>query len=1008
VSAPCELVEDFFDGELAPSQAEEFREHAATCANCQRELMVLAQLRALEVNHRPGLETGAGAARPSPTAVALRPRPPRWSWAAGGAAAAIAAMLLVWVGWSAFLDRVPRTAFYPAVSHRLTDGRSADPRAREHRPRGQGVLGASGEEPAVLGHEAFAMLERRKDRLGLAAAHLARGTEADAEAAFKVLKGAGESADVLSERALAHLVRADLARGNDEARHRAAEEALELADRALGLDPRHGPALWNRALALEALELRLAAARAFAAMAELEEPGWAQEARGRARELRGAMEATRSTWIAAYRAGRKMVETGTLPDRDLLGVPVLRSFFYDAVRARTSKPEVEGLLPLARELDARAGAQETALQAYVARVASRDFATRGPLAAEYRRLALDQAVDATALLQGLRKAGEADLLLGALEKLPQAERTAEELDALARDAGKDPWLATLARRLQARALAKAGRASEAQAAFERARQMCLQARLGYQCGEVELAFTHFLDHAFELEQAAAHARRGWELIQRVQDWGLQLQFMLELAQLARRQEDFSTSRAYYEEAIERDGGATPEQRRFAYEGLANIDVRLLRFDDARRHIDAALETGLPLGLPGALALADIARVRPDRERDAAAMETFRRRLPELGENQRAMAEHALGRWAIERDREEGLRLLRGAIGLAAAADPGLDAADPAARQALAYSYTSLIFDAGRRRDAEGALRLFEEEWRLGGGQGALPERCLLAVTTDDECDLAVVRGAAGGPPAAFYDASRREPLPRELSGFLPPDAIRLLRGCPRVSVLARAPIHGRPGLLPGDLAWSYRGGGAAQQTRPAGGPRQHLVVQDVALSKERSPLRTPPPWNVPGLRDEMVGQLTRGEATPSAVKRRMEDANDITIIAHGEVRPESDEAYLVLAPEPGGDALRASDVRKLQLRGQPLVVLVACQVAQPAPVLHEARSLPSAFLRAGAQAVLAASDQVPERDGPELFGEVRRRIHDGAAPAEALRDERSRWLREGRGGAWLDGVLLFE
>ncbi|HYV44660.1 MAG TPA: CHAT domain-containing protein [Myxococcaceae bacterium] len=996
MSAPCDQVQDFFDGALNDADADRYREHAAGCARCQRELTVLSQLRALETLHRPELEARA---RAQSYAVGLAPRArvTRWRWALGGAAAALAAMLLLWLGstWPGRGGVVPDQAFSPAATARLTDGRSADPRARRYLPMAQRTLGKPGEAPTALGYEALAALERRGDRLGVAAAHLARGTAADAEAALEAL-GAARTADELSELAFAHLVR-----GKIDASHLDAEEALALADRALALDARHGPALWNRALALQALKLPMAAAKAFDAAAALGEPGWAEEARSRARELRAPMDEARRTWMAAYQAGAALVAGGAWDRPDLLRVPVVQSLFHDAVRARTSRADLERLRPLARDLDA--AVPGAALEAYLSRVAARDFAVRGPLAAELARLAKGEAVDAAALAHRAEKAGEVDLLLAVLEQAPRVERRAAGLEAIARGAGEDVWLATEAARLQAQALESAGRVSEAQAVLEAALQRCLQAGLDYPCGEVELDLTYSIDHAFDLERAAARAREGWELIQRTGDWGQQLQFMLELAQLARRQERFAVSRGSYEEALGR--GATPEQQRYAYEGLAHLDVALLRFDEARRDIDAALATGRTLGLPGALVLGDIARARPAPERDTAAMEAFRKGLPQLGGGRRALAEEALGRWELERDRARGTGALRDAIARATAGD--LAAGDPAARQALAYAYTALILDAGKRGDAAEALHLFEEEWRLGGARGLLPERCLLAVTADDERLLAVVRGAGGGAAVAVYDGARAEPLPRDLSGALPAAAIRPLEGCAQVDVLARAPVYGRPGLLPGRLAWRYRSPGV--EAAAASGPPRHLVVQEPALSRARAPLAAPPRWQVTPLEGESTQELTRAEATPEAVERRVSWATDLTLIAHGVVLPDSEEASLVLAPDARGrDALRASEVEKLRLEGHPLVVLVACQAARPAPVLHEARSLPAAFLRAGARAVLAASDFVPERDGPEFFAAVRARIHGGAAPAEALRAERSAWQAGGRGGPWLDGVLLFE
>jgi anti-sigma factor RsiW len=43
-ASPCEQVEAFHDGQLAPAEAESFRQHAADCTACVEELVELAQL----------------------------------------------------------------------------------------------------------------------------------------------------------------------------------------------------------------------------------------------------------------------------------------------------------------------------------------------------------------------------------------------------------------------------------------------------------------------------------------------------------------------------------------------------------------------------------------------------------------------------------------------------------------------------------------------------------------------------------------------------------------------------------------------------------------------------------------------------------------------------------------------------------------------------------------------------------------------------------------------------
>jgi len=1026
MSSPCDLVQDFFDGELEPAQAETYRQHAATCARCQRKLMALAQLHALEVKHLQG-PAGEPVDRPSPVARLPRPGPaPRWLWAAGGAGVALAAMLVVGIFWWTNAWSVPDSTWDPGAGKRWVDARSAFERARKYRPPELGVLGPS--TRAAPSHEVLGRLEHKGEPLGKASALLLLGTKSGAEEAGEILEKLKPSADVLSEMAFMHLVRRD--KGD-------AEEALRLTDRALALDPQHGPALWNRALALEALQLQFVAARAFEAAAALGEPGWSEEARQRATSLlqRGSgEESDQAKWSAANEAGKQLVIAGVRPRQELLGVAVLRHWFYDAVRARRSRAEVLDLLPLAQQMDARAG--DAALAKYVTDVSSQDFAVRAPLATAYRHLTLrDQPVDTAWLLQQLRRqSGQADLLIGTLAKVADeqpGELDPGELERLAGEVRQDAWLATLAMRLKGTVFEREGRLEDAQKALQAALERCARPALEYRRAELELKLSWILDKAEELVDAETYARQGWADAQDAKEWGREEQFILELAQLSRHRNDLSVSRAYYEEGLER---TPPEQLQYAHEGLTNLAVQRMDYDEARRHLDAALKlastvgAGGSLGLVGALALGDVARVKPDPGRDEAAMRSFRAQLDKWPKGDRALAEHALGRWAIERDPQEGKRWLRSSIALATAGD--LMVTDQAAQRALGYSYTSLLFEAGKRHDAGTALQLFQEEWLSAARGGppvlhALPERCLLAVAVDSERVMAVVRDAADGAPLVWYDAGLRAPLPKNLESLLPLDLKERLAGCASVGVLARSPVYGHPGLLPSSVAWSYLHPSAPRDEpavdpvgpgvrQPVDGRQEHLVVGDVALSEDQQrSLDWPPGFSTLGASeaflkvkqpDEELIPLTGKAANRLAVLSHLSSATTVTFLVHGRVRSGAENAYLLLA---GGDTLRASDVRKIELRGHPLVLLASCEGAQPELVFHQAQSLPLAFLQAGARAVLAASDPVPAGDGPRFFAAVRARIRNGTEPAEALRAERALWIARNGRQTWLDGVLLF-
>ncbi len=1006
----CENVEPFADGALGPADAEAFRDHAATCEACQAELAELAQLHALEHRLRRRLSPVPPAPEAPPPGAATALPMPRRKWIASGALASVASVALVMLSVNV-LDRVPDSAFYPDGQVRLTEARSSHPQAGSYRPLKQGKLG--GPDPGGAGQSraevARGKLAKRDDKLGVAALYLAQGTAADAQQALRALAELPESADVLSEQAYAYLV-------NGDAEQSDAEMALRLAERAVQRRAGHGPALWNRALAHRALGLNLLAARDFEAVADLGEPGWKDEARTRAVELRRRVRDAEKAWLEMLESGQRLVATGAFPEPRLLRqATVLRHYFYDAVRARASKQDVLDLLPLAE------AAGDPALVRYVRDTAGRSFAVRGPLARDYARLAAgDKTLDSVQLLRRLRASGEADLILGAAAKL-DAQLDVKELQELARKTMQDAWLYSLARQLEADALQKQGKDQESRTAYEEALRACTEAGLEYRCVEVQLLLTYAFDRGADLEQGLKHARKGWKAALRANEWGRQTQFVLELAQLTRQRQDLLLSRAYYLEALER-AQAHADNQRYAHEGLAILDVHHLHFAEARRHLDAVMATGRSLGLTGALALSDVARVSPS-PKDAEAMDAFRLRPSgrTFGEGERALAAEALGRWAIESGQGDGAERLRRVIHMATdkgLSDRELALRDPYARKALAYAYTSLILDAGKRRDANAALQLFEEEW-LAGEEGTLPSRCLLAVTVDGERTLAIARGADGGQPALYYDDRRLEPLPRDLSKLLPAELVQPLAGCATVAVLARAPVYGRPGLLPNEIAWSYLGLRATQDAGTLPGRRLHRAGQEVAMSPARRGVRSPPRWQVPGLAGEHLEELTDQEATPSAVLRWMEDASDITFVTHALVNPDSEEAYLLLAPEPGtapdsgSDALKASDLQRKAakgpfLRGRPLVFLTSCKGAQPGPVLHEARNLPAAFLQAGARAVLAASDDLPDRDGPRFFNGVRERILKGVAPAAALRAERAEWLARDPGAAWLNGVLLFQ
>jgi hypothetical protein len=362
---------------------------------------------------------------------------------------------------------------------------------------------------------------------------------------------------------------------------------------------------------------------------------------------------------------------------------------------------------------------------------------------------------------------------------------------------------------------------------------------------------------------------------------------------------------------------------------------------------------------------------------------------------RLQEDYIEARARLLKDRPAGQGLLRRVI----EATARFPREDVTAQKVRADSYAALMFDRGRAGEHAEALALFAEE----AGAPA-PTRCVLGVQLEVEQLLVVARGAAGEVVGA-HDASRRTPG-FDVTRLVPGPVLAALEPCPVVHVYARYPLHGRAELLPPRLAWSYRLGPESPAPAVTGPPR-HLVVSDVeapaALDLPR--LR---PWQ-PARGDDGREHLAGAAATPSRVLAAMAHADEIDIQAHGLVNLGMSEASLVvLSPETDGRyALTAAEVRRQRLERAPVVLLGACRAAQTAPSWHEPWSLPTAFLEAGARAVIASPIDIPDAEAGPFFEAVRARIRAGAPPAVAVRDERLAAL-EREPASWTRTVLVFE
>jgi tetratricopeptide (TPR) repeat protein len=974
MARPCDKVEVFVDGELPPDEAEAFRFHLPDCAKCQREMADLMQLKLLGQRHVERAAASPPLPRPAPAA--------RWKRPAFLAASALAAVLAVVVTVRLSPAPLSQDVWLAARPERLLEARLGHPGAQHYQPLAAKMMGGPG-RAEELPLEDLARLEKR-DRHGLAVAYLVRGDPGLADQALQKLTALEHSPEVDNDTAVALLLKGEYAR------------ALPLLEGVLARSPKHPQALWNRGLVLRELGLPLLAARSFHALAELKEPGWSEEAALKAESLQRPVLQRRDRWKAIFTAGDALAGTmpGNLPE-GFARAPMARLFFYDAVRSAPSREHVEALLPLARALDARAGGQ--VLEQYVRRVAAADFSRRAPLARDYLALSLNRLpeADKPRLLEALRASREEDLLLGALVHTGTVSRELERFEALA-TASADPWLQLLAAHERAKVDMAAARWTRATQTLQDALRLCTGQGLTYRCLGLERELSFLYTRRHQLDAARTHAERGLREARASGEWELEGQLLWVLAQVLRLANDTTMARVVFEEILERDRGDLDLESR-AHQNLASIAWQELRVEDARREFDAALATGLPLTPSGAFTLSDLARLESGAQDEAALKRALEVATPRLGPGERAVATHTLGRFFIERNEEHGRTLLWRAIQETEA--PGLEE-DMRARRARAYSFTSLIFAAGRRAAFEEALELFARERGM-----KLPHECLLAAASDSERTLFIARGPTGLLLGDYGDA-RRQPLPERLDGLVPEPLLASLRACPQVEVLARPPLHGRAGLLPPDMAWSYLTRTSERRPRWAESA-VHLVVSDVELPPDVSlpRLNAWTPSFGPG---ERRITLTGTEATPSRVLDAMRNANEIDLVAHGVINEPSRDSYLLLAPEKEGPELGVAQVRKTPLEGAPFVVLAACHAARTAYALQEPLSLPAAFIHAGARGVVAATVEIPDLEAGAFFNAVRERIRAGTAPAVALRDERVRWSREGRGGKWLDSVLLFE
>ncbi|MCY1043269.1 CHAT domain-containing protein [Corallococcus sp. bb12-1] len=997
--ADCANLAAFVDGHLPPEAHEGFLAHLAGCEACGVRFHDLLQLDVLGrlAMEGTGSPQAALEAVPLPAAVpAPQPLPPPEPVRPGRRPWRVAGGLALAVGMAAVTGLPGRTAreaplpWRTSAANRPLEARLTYAAAGGHRP----YVPQRGALPEVTPPplRELVALEDREDWHGLSTAYLLSG---DPRQALTWLQRAPATPDLDSDRAVA--VGLGPAKAGEQG---PLDEALRLLEGTLRARPDHPQALWNRALVLRDMDLPLLAADSFEAVAKQGEPGWSAEAAARARALRERTQARGRAWKQAQAATQDlMTDPGArLPLEEAGKLPgIVRVAFYDAVRAAASRDAALRLLPLAEALDRAYGG--TRLREYVTRVAEHDFRLRGPLARDYVRFTQDKHPSREAFLEALRRSGEDDLYVGALGyELNQGRPVDVEAFVRAADGLGDPWFHLIAEQTRANREVRDGQWWKAEARVLEALRTCEAQGLAYRCARLQLWLSDmYLQELHRPADAWVHAVRGWQLAKQTEEWELERQFLQALGQVARLGHALPTASAYLRESLSRTPDA-PAQRSYVHRNLANVAWLGFRIDEAREEMEQTLESGGPLEMAGALVLSDLARFGP---LDGAA-DAMRRTLTELRHTatrpgERALTDFIEGQFELERDRTAGRGLLWSAITQAEQWP-----ADANARRARGYAHAALISEAGRTGAFAEALALVERQLRVS----SVPDTCVLAVSVQHERTVAVVRGATGEVLGSL-DSGRTTPLGKETSGLVPAPLQQALRDCAHVEVLAPPPVNGLPGLLPPDMAWSYRvGRGATAGLGPKEGA--HLVVAGVDAPAALGLPRLAP-MEAPSRIDPRRVTLEGARATPSRVLEALSTATEVEIHTHGVFSPElSDASLLVLSPEADGRyALTADQVRSRKLSGAPLVLLAACGAAHTAPFPHESFSLPVAFVEAGARAVLAATVAIPDTAG-RFFDAVRERIRAGVLPSIALRDERRQWLSTSPDAGWVRDVLLFE
>ncbi len=139
-------------------------------------------------------------------------------------------------------------------------------------------------------------------------------------------------------------------------------------------------------------------------------------------------------------------------------------------------------------------------------------------------------------------------------------------------------------------------------------------------------------------------------------------------------------------------------------------------------------------------------------------------------------------------------------------------------------------------------------------------------------------------------------------------------------------------------------------------------------------------------------------ATPATLRREARDASLLLIAAHSVNSSRSaGRSVLLLAKSPGDSGLfYQNSIYTLDLEASPLVVLSACGTGKPTGNESPPSSIATAFLAAGASAVIAPLFDVDDQRTSILMTNFYHELAMGFSPAEALRRAQLSYIADSR------------